>query len=1204
MTDETNTHARKGGIERRIVTSILTVGILPMTVAAIAGYFTARGAQSLSVRQTLSVSAQQTAEGLELALESRFRHPRSLAQDPNVLAFVKGETQDVEAVDALRDQLLRVGQSAVDSFSIFGLYDSDGDLLLSSHPDRAKPSLRSEWIEDTRETRFVQFEYMPESRYVGVIVAPVFDGSDPKPVGWVCEILGINQLFAFALGHDEGMKEQNEGSVRYQVAFMLESAGAKGVTYLDSAATGDAPTLVIGPMNPRLSERLEAGRRADSLALDGYEVEGKEQQVFLAYHKLDVLDHLYLLTYQPASEVFFNINMLAVMAVLGCIVFIAFLCLNAYRNVHNNIVRPLALLNEGAQIIRQGDLDLKLKIDTGDEIEEVAQSFNKMALALSRNIGQLEDSEEKYRTLVTSMREGIYQTDPDGVITFINPIGAQTFGFKQAHDAIGRSIRDFFLEEEDFDILSRELELKGFFERSRLWMRCVDGRTICVEISGSRVIDDRGISRGTEAIYRDVTQNVQLEQEARERSERMSAINQIANVINSSLEAGRLYESLAAELRKLVNFDYAAVALLETQENRYEARQLWPENEVEPGFTYTLSGDSSCSAWVAREQRCLVVNDCSEENWNFSGQFPPEAVSCLCVPLYATGRIIGTLNLSANTKGAFSRHDVDVLEEMAPHVAVAIRNAKLLVNLQLSLEEVTRAHEKLADVNQELTTLDEMKTNLLSNVSHELRTPLVSVMGYTDMINSGKVGPISNVQREYLEISLRNIEKLVTLIENLLDFSRLHRGDEKLRFDRFDLVECAQSSIQLIRPVADSRNIAVKLMAPDEPVEVDGDKGKLGQVFNNLLSNAVKFNADGGEVAVEIRKHADEAEVVVRDTGIGIPQEALDKIFTRFYQYDSSSTRKYGGTGIGLSIALDIVRMHGSLISVNSEPGKGSTFRFSLPLKAKHREIAAPDELVPEPQTTHLLLEVVTRDRTLSSDVRTVLAEEGMDVIHAADSENALSLARKYHPDCVLLDAEENGMVGGLLEEFEADAEMAGVPVILLLSDDDVYAKYRHRVSARIKRGFRKSTLMGTIQHALAQSTGDTKPPGEGILCVDDDPEILTFMSRCLEGEGYQVDTCSSGSEALERLGEGGYGLVLLDIAMPGTDGWQICRQLKSRDDLNGTLVYMVTAKPIEQNRTRLQEVGADGYLMKPFRPEDLIHLVEGMGIPKRSASA
>ncbi|HOO93042.1 MAG TPA: PAS domain S-box protein, partial [Opitutales bacterium] len=510
--------------------------------------------------------------------------------------------------------------------------------------------------------------------------------------------------------------------------------------------------------------------------------------------------------------------------------------------MHNNIVRPISLLNEGAQIIRQGDLDLKLKIDTGDEIEELAISFNRMALALSRNIKQLEESEEKYRSLVNSMRDGIYQTDLEGVITFLNPAGVEVFGYESTDEALGHNLQELFLEEIDFARIQNELKNKGYVERARVWMKRVDARTICVEMAANRVYDDDGDAVGIEGIFRDVTRNVRLEQEARDRAERLEAINQIANAINSSLEAGRLYESLVVEFQKLVAFDFVSIALLNEDETAFEAHQLWPEQPDRPDSERFLDLETSSAGRVTRDGQCLIVDDFRQSDMGLASEFSPATRSCLCVPLHATGRGLGSLNFGSDQPHAFGRHDVEVLEQMTPHVAVAIGNARLFENLQISLKEVTLAREKLHAANEELKTLDELKTNLLSNVSHELRTPLVAVMGYTDMIYNGKAGPVTDTQRDYLSISLRNIEKLVTLIENLLDFSRLHRGSEKLIFDTFDLVDCARTSMQIIKPLADARNIEVNLYSSHDQILVEGDKGKLGQVFNNLLSNAVKFN--------------------------------------------------------------------------------------------------------------------------------------------------------------------------------------------------------------------------------------------------------------------------------------------------------------------------------------------------------------------------
>lgn len=1196
---------RRSGIERRIVTSILTVGVLPMIVVVIAGYFAARGAQSLAVEQTLSVAVNRTAAGLVLASDMLLRGPRSLSRDSRIIDYLEliadgGKGSAWGSLEAEVQALLdREGATADGGGTIFSLYTLKGELVLSSDRSRALQTLDLASLENNENGSIAEVGFsVAKNRYEGAFAAPVVLPETSLRVGFVCEELGINTLFAFTMESKDVGQDGVSEPIYHQVAIINEETGLMAVSYAPESRTNDYPALVIEGLDPSVEKILQEGKTAGSLLIKGYTIGQETKDVFLAYHKLETPEGIYLITYRPAAETFQSINTMATMAVVVCMLFIAFLCFNAYRNVHNNIVRPLALLNEGAQIIRQGDLDLKLKIDTGDEIEAVASSFNRMALALSHNIGQLEESEEKYRTLVTSIREGIYQTDPNGVITFINPVGAETFAFSRPEDVMGKNIRDFFLEESDFEKITSELEVKGFLERSRLWMKCIDGRTICVSLSSNQIYDDRGKVVGTEGIFHDVTKNVRLEQEARERSERISAINQIANVINSSLEAGRLYESLVVELRKLVHFDYAAVALVNAGGDGFDARQLWPEREVPPGSTYILDGVSSCTAWVMGERRCLVVNDGEAEEWSFEGAFPEETVSCLCVPLYATGRIIGTLNLGANNRGAFSRHDVNVLEEMAPHVAVAIRNAQLLVNLQLSLEEVTRAREKLHEANEKLKTLDEMKTNLLSNVSHELRTPLVSVMGYTDMIYNGKAGPVTETQRDYLSISMRNVDKLVTLIENLLDFSRLHRGDEKLIFNTFDLVNCAQSSIDIIRPVADAREIRVELKAPPNGVFVEGDKGKLVQVFNNLLSNAVKFNHDKGTVTVEIHRRSETAEVVISDTGIGIPEEALDKVFTRFYQYDSSSTRRYGGTGIGLSIALDIVRLHGSSISVSSEVGQGSSFRFAVPLSTEPEELDLMGaEALAEPTETHLLVEVVTHDRALSSQIRYVFSSEGMDVINASGGDHAIALAKKHNPDCILVEADSNGSDPSLVDELLSDSTTAEIPLILLADDDEVYERYRSSVVARIKRNFRKSTLLGAVHQSVSQGVGTKLLTGDKILCVDDDPDVLMFMRRCLDSEGFSTEQCESGTEALRLIESGEFGLVFLDIAMPGMDGWETCRRIKSRRERANVKVYVVTAKPIDKSTSRIKDSGADGYLMKPFRSEDLIQLVENLDI-------
>jgi PAS domain S-box-containing protein len=1194
----------RAGIERKILTSILWVSILPMALALIFGYLSARRGQSAAVQQTLLTVAAKTADGLARESFGRLRLAKGLAADPAAAALLQSvdsgsPSPSEEAIRNFNESfgplLSWQAVDSQDSPPVVALYTPAGKLVYGFGDPAIKTDLGPIHLDPPDEAQFTDFRSQGSERFVGSILAPVMQRTTKEVLGYLNVQIGIDSILRFTLGDTVLRRDESGRMNEYQMAVGLPN-GSIINTVLGPNSGNDGPRISVALIDPTLEKHLREQHDYGSILIKDYHTapNGPGQDVLLAYQHLNGVRfnnyNVWFIAYRPAALVFATINELALIALAGCMFAIAVLCVRAYRNVHNNIVRPLSLLNEGAQIIRQGDFDLKLKIDTGDEIEELAQSFNRMALTLNKNMQQLEASEEKHRSLVHSLRDGIYQTNNQGDLTFLNPACVAILGFDSVKQAIGRNLRDMFIDLVELDPSLTGRDLPEGDERTRVWMRRQDGRTICVELTRDRMIDDHGQVVGIEGNIRDITKSVRLEQDARERSERISAINQIANVINSSLEAGRLYESLVAELRKLVRFDYASVALMGETGLSFDGRQLWPEDAVGFGYTFTLDAKNSYAAWVARERRCLRVEDLRASREFPPEQFPDFVRSCLCVPLYATGRIIGTLNLGAKMPAAFTSAHAETLEQMAPHLAAAIRNAQLLVNLQLSLEEVSRAREKLAEANDELKTLDEMKTNLLSNVSHELRTPLVSVMGYTDMILAGKAGAINKTQQEFLEISLRNVEKLVTLIENLLDFSRLHRGDERLIFDTFDLADCARASLQVVKPLADSQGIAVTLTAPEGKVPIEGDKGKMGQVFNNLLSNALKFNSPGGRVDVRLAVGPREVEVTVSDTGIGIPKEALDKIFTRFYQYDASSTRKYGGTGIGLAIVHDIVRLHGSTISVQSEVGRGSTFRFVLSL-AETAGSARPSA----DQETHTLVELITRDRALSTQVRHLLQAEGMDMIHATTLERAIDLLERHSPDCIMFDADAAAQDEPVLNEILAHPVAKSVPILLLTTDEALYERHRSAVAARIKGNFRKSTLLSGIHNAMNRGVRAGEPIGNKVLCIDDDPEVLTFIGRCLSAEGYEAETCLSGEEGLDRAASREFGLVLLDIAMPGMDGWDTCRRLKQNPALAGIKVYMVTAKPIDRNLELLRECGADGFVLKPFRPEDLVQLVHGL---------
>ncbi len=251
--------------------------------------------------------------------------------------------------------------------------------------------------------------------------------------------------------------------------------------------------------------------------------------------------------------------------------------------------------------------------------------------------------------------------------------------------------------------------------------------------------------------------------------------------------------------------------------------------------------------------------------------------------------------------------------------------------LQHTVSDLESSNQTLEALNLELQQLDRMKSDLLANVSHELRTPLTAIQGYTEAMDEGLLGLVNAPQRDALQVVRRNSRRLMTMIEQLLGFSRLEAGAARLDLAAFDLAEIAGHVASSVRAaVAPGLNLRLDVQPGLPPVW--GDPAKIAQVIDNLLTNAVKFTPLGNEIRLGVRRRGADVEVTVTDRGIGIPAAARARIFERFYQVDASSTRRYGGMGLGLAITRELLTAHGRDILVDSEVGVGTTFRFSLPV--------------------------------------------------------------------------------------------------------------------------------------------------------------------------------------------------------------------------------------------------------------------------------
>jgi two-component system, NarL family, sensor histidine kinase BarA len=286
---------------------------------------------------------------------------------------------------------------------------------------------------------------------------------------------------------------------------------------------------------------------------------------------------------------------------------------------------------------------------------------------------------------------------------------------------------------------------------------------------------------------------------------------------------------------------------------------------------------------------------------------------------------------------------------------VIFTSARQLMTSQMHIESVTHSYadmqeknRRLQEQNERLTEVDRLKSNFLATVSHELRTPLTSVIGYSEMILEGMAGPINDEQRDYVKTIMEKGESLLQMITQLLDLSRIESGNLRLTQSDFDVGAVLRSATTSIVPQCTKKDIKLHIEVPSGLPYIHGDRDKVGQVVVNLLGNAVKFTPNGGAITLSAsvvtgaREGADEndmfalreqqfIEIVVKDTGIGIPTDKLGSVFERFFQVDNSSTREYGGTGLGLSIVKSFVDAHGGTIRAESKVGEGSSFIVRLP---------------------------------------------------------------------------------------------------------------------------------------------------------------------------------------------------------------------------------------------------------------------------------
>jgi signal transduction histidine kinase/DNA-binding response OmpR family regulator len=491
------------------------------------------------------------------------------------------------------------------------------------------------------------------------------------------------------------------------------------------------------------------------------------------------------------------------------------------------------------------------------------------------------------------------------------------------------------------------------------------------------------------------------------------------------------------------------------------------------------------------------------------------------------------------------------------------------------------ANKELDLRNREVERATQMKSKFLASMSHELRTPLNAIVGFSDLLAEGTPGQLNDKQKRFVNHIKQGSSHLLQLINDILDLSKIEAGQLELRSEEFLVKDALPEVLSTIHPLAMAKNIRVEQKVDSNSL-VKSDRVRFKQILYNLLSNAVKFTPKAGLITIECVDVRDFVRVSVADTGIGIRPEDQKVVFEEFRQIEGSADRAQEGTGLGLAITKRLVEQQGGQISVESELGKGSRFTFTL-LAVEPTSKVSP---VLEPATSSIVtpsrrltpLVLIVDDESPARELLASYLEPEYRVVMAQSGAEAVKKAQELRPDAITLDVLMPGSNGfETLAALRKNSETANIPVIILSVVDQKQVGFALGAADYLIKPVRKPVLLEAIRRHVPSPTDEDS----SILLVDDDPKALELLEEALRSAGYETQAVRSGTRALEVLANKVVGAILLDLLMPGMDGFQVIRHVRQEPAFRELPILVMTAKNLSHDEIALLNRETQGLLQK-----------------------